>query len=86
VTITIDTPSYVLYNSQNARQLDRVYSVLIDTSAAKTLADISDLTGIRSESSIASRIRELRQLGHDIERSTHPTAGRGTRIFTYRMR
>jgi hypothetical protein len=77
--------AYVIYSDKNSRQLDRVYSVLIDRSSPVTLDEISQLTGIRSVVSIGGRIRELRTLGFEVERTLHPVAGKGAKIFQYRL-
>lgn len=77
--------TYVGYGDRKARQLDRVYSVLTDQRAPTTLAMISRLTGLRNEGSIASRIREIRELGFEIERTTHPATGKGARVYQYQM-
>ena len=76
---------YVLYSDKNESQLDRVYSVLLDRTLPVTLAEIAKLTLIKSESSVASRIRDIRERGFQIERSAHPKATAGSRIFTYKM-
>jgi hypothetical protein len=49
-----------------------------------TLAQIAGLAGIRSESSVASRIRDLRLDGLDIERRLQPNNPSSIRIFEYR--
>jgi biotin operon repressor len=51
-----------------------------------SLAQLSALTGIVSESSIASRIRDLRRCGLNIERRKHPNSNGATRVFEYRFR
>lgn len=77
---------YVLYDDDSASRINRVYSVLVDHAFGKplTLGQISVLTGIAPESSIASRIRDLRAVGYDIQRTQ--VLGAGVRTFTYLMK
>jgi hypothetical protein len=50
-----------------------------------TLAQIGALAGITSESSVASRIRDLRTEGDNIERRLHPACTGSARVYEYRL-
>ena len=74
------------YLEMDHLQIDKVRDTLsANYTQWMTLQQISQLSGIESLSSIASRIRDLRIEGDYIERRAHPNAGGKTRIFEYRM-
>lgn len=66
-------------------QEDAVYEVLnANRERWMTLAQIAALGGLVNEGSVASRIRDLRAGGLNIERRRHPNAGGVVRVFEYR--
>lgn len=72
-------------SSGTVTQLDVVYEVLYaNRNHWMTLAQIAALGGLVNESSVASRIRDLRTEGSKIERRRHPNAGGAVRVYEYR--
>jgi hypothetical protein len=66
-------------------QYDRVYDTFRDNRHTwMTLAQISEITGIRSESSIASRIRDMRDLDNcNVERRLQIGSVGRSRVYEY---
>lgn len=73
---------YSKINDPKEAQIDRIYSVLRNNLGYNlTLDTISALTGISKLKSIASRIRELREIGFSITTSRSQQQG----VFFYKL-
>jgi hypothetical protein len=67
-------------------QVDRVSWTMQDNLGVyMTLAQIGKLAGVEKEASVASRIRDLRTHGFNIERRPHPESSRKNRVFEYAL-